>query len=669
MTVSTKSPGREKERGQGGYLPISAYALIGDCHTAALVAADGSIDWYCPQRFDAPAVFCRILDAQRGGYTSLAPSGEYAASRAYRENSNLLETSFSTNSGKVMVTDFMPVYPRQASRRGYDVANSWRIIRMVQGLDGDVEMELRFKPMFNYARERTEIAIERGGAVAAAHNQYLTLSVPGVDLDPDGPESVRGTFKVRAGERKWVVLTDSDDPARARAHLAPSDCAEQMATTERYWQEWSKRCSFRGRYSDVVVRSALTLKMLTYEPTGAIIAAPTTSLPEEIGGVRNWDYRYSWVRDSSLILYSLLTIGYHNEAADFIGFLRETQKRDPTSVPQVMYAVDGRRTLTEHTAGELEGYMGSRPVRIGNGAYRQFQLDIFGEILTAAYVHFQTPTNHAIRTGRTGGRRPSKETWALLKNLVNQAAANWRESDYGIWEVRGGRQQFLHSKVMCWAALDRGIRLADEHGLDAPLEEWKRTRATVREAILKYGYNEKVGAFTQAFGSSALDASALIVPRVGLLPATDPRVASTIKLIEERLTADGLVYRYLNEDGLPGGEATFSLCTLWLADALALAGKVDRAREFFENVLRRANDVGLLAEEINPSTGEQLGNFPQGFTHLAVVRTAVDLARAHKLGAEHKPQTEAHRAGQAKVAARQGYSGGDKGDKEERKTR
>lgn len=649
---------------QRGYLPISSYALIGDCHTAALVASDGSIDWYCPQRFDAPAVFCRLLDATRGGFTSLSPVGGYSTTRAYVRNTNLLETSFVTGTGKAKVTDFMPVYRRQRSRRGYDVANAWRIIRMVQGLEGDVEMEIRFRPTFNFAQDPSELAVESGGAVAVSGTQYLTLSCPGVELEPEAPESVRGVFTVRAGERRWIVLTDSSDPDQARKQLDPADCPEQLTTTAKYWEEWSKRCSFRGRYRDAVVRSALTLKLLTYEPTGAIVAAPTTSLPEEIGGVRNWDYRYSWIRDSSLILYALLTIGYHDEAADFLSFLRETQRRDPTSMPQIMYAIDGRRELVEHTLGQMEGYRGSRPVRVGNGAYRQFQLDIFGELLTAAYVHFQTPTNHALRTGNSRGRRPARETWTLLRSLVNQAAERWQEADYGIWEVRGGKQQFLYSKVMCWAALDRGIRLAEGHGLEAPVDRWKRTRDAIRDAVLTNGYNDKVGAFTQAFGSSALDASALIIPRVGLLPATDPRVMSTISLTEERLMRDGLVYRYLTEDGLTGSESTFTLCTLWLADDLALAGETDRATDIFENVLRRANDVGLLAEEINPSTGEQLGNFPQGFTHLALIRTAVDLAKAHKHGAEHQAQTEARRAGEARVAARQGYSNG----KQERKS-
>lgn len=652
------------------YPPISTYALIGDCHTCALVSCDGSIDWYCPERFDAPAVFCRMLDTKKGGYMSIEPADPSSTTRRYLDSTNILETTFRTGSGKVRVTDFMPVFRRQSSHRGYDVASAGQIIRLVEGLSGEVDLEVTFKPTFNYARDHTRLAPVSGGVIARAGGSFLTLSCPAVSFEVDQHHAARGSLKVREGERHWVVLSDASTEEKARMALHPHDCQRKLTDTEEYWTKWAGRCTYRGRYREDVLRSALTLKMLTYEPTGAIVAAPTTSLPEQIGGVRNWDYRYSWLRDASLIFYALMTIGYQDEATDFIHWLRHTQQRDPTAAPQIMYGIDGRHELNEVDLDSLDGYMGSKPVRVGNQAYDQFQLDIYGEVLTAAYAHYRAPTNHAEKGGNHNGKGPAKATWELLRSFVEQAASKWRQPDNGIWEVRGGPQHFLYSKVMCWAAVDRGIKLAQEHHLEAPLDKWVATRDQIRKAILTEGYNEEIGAFTQAFGSPHLDASALTIPRVGFLPPTDPRVKSTVRRIQRDLTHNGLVFRYRADDGLPGGEGTFALCSLWLVDALALGGELEEAHDLFQKVLSYANDVGLLSEEIDSRTGDLLGNFPQGFTHLALIRSAVDMAKVAKHGPEEQPENEAERATRARWGAREGGSEGQssKPDTQKRRT-
>jgi GH15 family glucan-1,4-alpha-glucosidase len=609
--------------------------LIGDCHTAALVSSTGSIDWLCPDRFDAPAVFCRLLDWRRGGFFSVAPVGPFSTSRRYVGETNVLETTFSGASGSMRLVDLMPVHPRTTHRRGYDVGGSRRVLRLLEGLSGELEVEVAFKPTFDFARERTEIAVRPAtGAIARAGGRYLALASRSVDLHTGPRAVVRGRLRLRAGEHRWLVLTSADDPDRAEEALAPVSCDDQLARTVEYWQGWSRRCTYRGRYRAQVLRSALVLKLLTYEPTGALVAAPTTSLPEEIGGQRNWDYRFTWLRDASLTLYALLTIGYTEEAADFLEWLEQSLGSDPTRAPQIMYGIDGRRELPEHILDHLEGYRRSRPVRIGNAAADQRQFDIYGDVLRAAALQYSPPVaRHA----------PSQEAWAVLRDLVQRAADNWDQAGNGIWEVRGGPQPFLYGRLMCWAALQAGERLATTYGLEAPLEAWRTVREEVRQAILEHGYDPELGAFTQAAGSSTLDASSLIIPRIGFLPPTDPRVQSTIEAIRKHLTGNGLVYRYRSPDGLPGREGAFTMCTFWLVDALALSGRTDEARALFEQVLDDANDVGLLAEEIDPETGELLGNFPQGFSHLALIGAAVNLAKVERRGAERQPKTEAER--------------------------
>lgn len=599
-----------------GYRPIRDYALIGDAHTAALVSNDGSIDWCCLPCFDSPAVFCRLLDARKGGWFRVGSVEPAEASRGYVDGTtNVLRTTFRTGGGRLRLTDFMPVQPRTAGSGVTEIAPGRRILRLVEGLAGEVDVEVAFRPTFDYARTETTIAPLPGGAVARAGGESLTLACP-VALRPDGAGALRGRFRLAAGERRWVALAYGADAEPGQGADDQADAA--LARTLEYWRAWAARGTYDGPYRDLVLRSALVLKLLTFEPTGALVAAPTTSLPEEIGGARNWDYRYTWLRDSALILDALMGIGYHDEALDFFGWLERLGIRSGDG-PQIAYAVDGGADLPERTLDHLEGYRRSRPVRVGNAAASQRQLDVYGEILDAAYLCVERM------------RQPHPALAGVLPALADRAAARWCEPDQGIWEVRGGPRHFLYSKLLCWVALDRAVRLVQRAGISGDVARWRRAREAIRRAILSEGYDAEVGAFTQALGEPALDASALAIPLVGFLPPTDPRVRSTVDRVRERLTAHGLVYRYLTEDGLPGGEATFALCSFWLVDNLALGGRVDEARELFERVAGCANDLGLLSEEIEPRSGELLGNFPQGFTHLALIRSALTIARAESL--------------------------------------
>jgi GH15 family glucan-1,4-alpha-glucosidase len=555
---------------------------------------------------------------------------------------NVLETTFTTASGQVRVTDFMPVRRRRAKHKGHDVDTDQQILRLVEAVSGPADVDISFRPTFDYARAETTISTpSEGGAVATGNGQYLALACPGTPLSADGQGGVAGRLALGAGERRWLALTlvDSADAARAALTLPDADAA--LTRTVRYWDGWAADGTYHGPYRNQVLRSALVLKLLTYEPTGAVVAAPTTSLPEEIGGERNWDYRFTWLRDSSLILSALMTLGHQEESVDFGRWLRRTVESDPKAELQIMYTIDGGRDLPEITIDGLTGYRDSRPVRVGNGAAGQRQLDIFGEVMIAIAVHFLVASRRPGQPRRARG--PSRASWALVQRLVGAAAAHWQEPDSGIWEVRGGPQQFLYSRLMCWAAMEAGVRLASAFKLQAPLAQWTQTRDAIRTAILERGYNDSLGAFTQAFGNTALDASALAIPRLGFLPATDPRVQSTVDRIQRDLTHNGLVYRYRTEDGLAGGEATFALCTFWLIDALALGGRLDEAQALFERTIGYANDVGLLAEEIDPTSGALIGNFPQGFTHLGLIRSAVILATVAQQGPEHTAQTDVDR--------------------------
>jgi GH15 family glucan-1,4-alpha-glucosidase len=622
--------------------------LIGDCETAALVSKEGSIDWYCPGRFDAPAVFCRILDARRGGYWSVAPVGAHASRRRYRERTNVLETTFVTDDGMVRLTDFMPIQQSPTSHATSGTPAFRGIYRLVEVLAGAVDLELRCKPTFDYARARGDVEIHANGAIARGGSESLLLTCPGVDLTPTKDHGLHGQFRLAAGERRWLTLTGAPGAATPGAALTPDECDELLRQTCAYWEEWIAKCNYHGAYRSKVLRSALALKLMTYAPTGAVVAAPTTSLPEEIGGTRNWDYRYTWLRDSSTAIFALMAVGHPDDARSFYDWLMRTLESQSSGHPQILYTIDGRPEATESVLSNLEGYRCSAPVRIGNGAATQLQLDVYGEILATVYVYAVNQATGTPAGSHRGG--PSQRAWSLIHRLVDLVVQDWQQPDSGIWEVRGGiLQPFLYSRLMCWVALEAALRLAHYYRLPGPIESWTHTRDAIRQAILERGYDAKCGAFTQAFGSTTLDATALLLPAVGFLPPTDSRVQSTIERIRTQLTRDGLVYRYLGPDGLAGGEATFTFCSFWLVNALALGGKLDDAYELFEKVVDYANDVGLLAEEIDPLTGEQIGNFPQAFSHVGLINSAVNLAIAEKQGAEERPEMLAERLRRARA--------------------
>lgn len=639
--------------GHSQYHPLADYGVIGDCHTVALIAADGSIDWYCPGRFDSAAVFCRLLDSDRGGYFRVAPVENFDTEQCYQGHTNILESRFESRSGSVVLTDFMPLHRRTPTRRGYDVGTSKTIIRIIEGKTGRVELSVDFHPTFDYARKRASVErISSSVLLAGGGDELLTLSCS-TDLDfrATAEGGMEARLVVEAGQRHWLLLTEAHNRAQVVEVPNPDRCRGQLADTREYWQSWAEGCTYKGPYLQEVLRSSLVLKLLTYEPTGAVVAAPTTSLPEQLGGERNWDYRYTWLRDASLILYALTAVGYDHEAADFFEWLQQTHQKDPSSSLQVLYGIDGGREMKETILDHLAGYRHSRPVRTGNAAAGQLQLDIYGEILTAAHLYFKSGMGERAGAANRSKQRLLHEDWPLLTRLVNQAAERWEEPDNGIWEVRGGLRQTLYSKIMCWAAVDRGMRLAREYSLGAPLERWHKVRERIKTAILSRGYNRTVGAFVQNLDGSELDASVLAIPRVGLLPPTDERIQSTIATITSQLSSNGLVYRYRSADGLQGSEVTFALCTFWLVDCLALSGRLDQARELFEHVASFGSPLGLFSEEIDPTTGELLGNFPQGFTHMALINSAVNLAKAERHGAEREAETEFERAARGRAAA------------------
>jgi GH15 family glucan-1,4-alpha-glucosidase len=625
--------------------------LIGNCLTAALVGREGSIDWWCPARFDAPAVLCRILGAERGGFFSVRPAGTWDSSRQYVGDTNVLLTIYRSRDAELRVTDYMPMRSSRAHGSGADQAGKPVIVRRIEVTSGDAEVRVRYRPSCEYGLGRPVVeSVSDRGLVTDCGDMYLGVFCPTVGLRESGGVW-EAALELKAGDQYTVALEHSSSREEALAALNRPMDEDDLPRTVEFWKNWARRCSYRGPYRAAVVRSALTLKMLSYNPAGSLVAAPTTSLPEDIGGERNWDYRFTWLRDTTLIVYALTTLNYHHEAVRFLHWLESVMKHRLDETPQIMYEIDGGRCIPEKKLFHLDGYRGSRPVRVGNAAANQRQLDIYGEILTAAYVHYHRPDEQPGRSRHGHAEKPDAEAWQTLRALVDDAVDHWEEPDNGIWEVRGGLRHFLYSKLMCWAAVDRGIRLASEHGLDADLECWRRTRDRMRERIEVEGYNDKLGCFTQSFGSDTVDAAALAIPRVGFLSATDPRVLSTIDRIKKDLVQDGLVYRYRTPDGLVGGEGTFLLCTFWLVEALALAGRVDEATELYEQTIALANDLGLFSEELDAKTKEFLGNFPQGFTHLSLIRAAVDLARARVHGPEERRVTEGERARRAHRAA------------------
>jgi GH15 family glucan-1,4-alpha-glucosidase len=592
---------------------VDDYALIGDLRTAALVGRDGSIDWCCLPRFDSDACFAALLGGPEHGRWSLRPTGEVRrTSRRYRNESLVLESTLVTAGGSVRITDFMPpltdiTFPRRES------AN---IVRIVEGLTGRVAMrsELLVRPDFGrtvpWVQEREDGSVS---AIAGPDAVSLRADVP---LRRTDGTAIVAEFTVRRGERVPFALTWFPSHRPVPAAL---DADRALAGTEGFWDEWVSLCTHHGIYRDEVVRSLVVLKALTYAPTGGIVAAPTTSLPEAIGGSRNWDYRFCWLRDATLTLLTMLDSGYREEAASWRQWLLRAVAGNPDDV-QIMYGLGGERRLDERELHWLPGFEGSRPVRVGNAASRQLQLDTYGEVLDALYET------------ELYGAPADPDVWALVTRLLAWLETGRREKDSGIWEVRGRPRHFTHSKVMAWVAFDRGVRLVEEFGHDGPVDRWRAIRDEIHAEVLTRGFSKRKQAFTQAYGSDELDASLLQIPLVGFLPASDPRMISTVAAIREELGYGALLHRYRTHagnggDGLPPGEGMFLACSFWLVSVLALQGEITEAHELFNGLLDLSNDLGLLAEQYDPTTGEQLGNFPQALTHLALIDAALLLDR------------------------------------------
>ncbi|MBG0564284.1 glycoside hydrolase family 15 protein [Actinoplanes aureus] len=584
-------------------LPIEDYAIIADTQTSALVGRNGSIDWLCVPRFDSGAIFAALLGDEENGHWTLCPAGDYTARRWYRDETLVLETEFETEDGVVRLIDFMP--PRTESPS---------VVRIVEGVRGEVEMSMVLRLRFDYGHVVPWVYREQGDLVAVAGPDAAWLRTP---VQTRGENlATRAEFTVRAGDQVPFTLTWRP------SHLTPPESANpvhQLGVTEGYWRGWVSECTYEGEWRDAVVRSLLTLKALTYAPTGGIVAAATTSLPEKLGGVRNWDYRFCWLRDATITLQSLLYSGFQSEARAWRKWLLRAIAGNPAEL-QIMYGVAGERRLDEYVATWLTGYDGN-PVRIGNAAAEQFQLDVYGEVMDA------------LHQGRRAGLKADDPSWGLQVQLMEFVEEHWRDPDEGIWEVRGGPKQFVHSKLMAWVAADRAVKAVDEFDLDGPIDRWTRLRDDIRADILENGYDPDRKTFTQFYGSEELDAALLMVPLVGFLPADDERVIGTVAAIEEHLLVDGFVQRYTQHpdtdvDGLPPGEGAFLACTFWLADNYALMGRHDEARETFARLLALRNDVGLLSEEYDTAAGRLVGNFPQAFSHVPLIDTARTLTSA-----------------------------------------
>ena len=584
---------------------IEDYALIGDLETAALVSREGSIDWLCVPRFDSGAAFAALLGTSDNGHWTIRPAGKFRpVGRRYRGDTLVLETELETDTGVVRLIDFMP--PRETNPD---------VVRIVEGVRGRVDMQMELVIRFDYGSIVPWVRSVEGTLVAIAGPDALLLRTP-VEHEGRDMRTV-AEFTVLAGERVPFVLRwfPSNQPPPE-----PIEPEGALAATVYFWEEWAARCTYEGRWHDAVHRSLLTLKALTFAPTGGIVAAPTTSLPEWIGGVRNWDYRFCWLRDATLTLLALIRAGYVEEAGAWRDWLLRAIAGSPDDV-QIMYGVAGERRLSEFELPWLAGYEGSLPVRVGNGASGQRQLDVYGEVVDALY------------TARCQGLPASDDAWRLTGKVFEWLESGWREPDEGIWEVRGPRRHFTHSKVMAWVAFDRAVKTLERFGRDGPVDRWKAARRAIKDEVLREGYNAERGAFTQFFGSDRLDASCLLIPLVGFLPATDERVVGTVRAIEEELLRGGFVERYRadeeNEDvdGLPPGEGAFLPCSFWLAAVRWQQGRREEAVELYERLLGLRNDVGLISEEYDPERGRLVGNFPQAFTHIGIVETAFTLSR------------------------------------------
>lgn len=595
------------------YKPIEDYGIIGDLHTVALVGVDGSIDWCCLPHFDSSSVFAAILDSGKGGFFQISPVEPARQKQMYLSDSCVLVTRFLSPSGVGEVIDFMPIGSREGREKEYH-----QILRKVRVVRGTLRFKLECRPAFDYARGKHSLRLKNHGAVFNSKKACLGLTSP---VKLHGEDSgVSAEFTLRIGQERTFILRWAPHSDDTRALDPEFDVEGAFRRTLEFWRRWLAGCRYQGRWREMVHRSAMTLKLLTFAPTGAIVAAPTTSLPEEIGGVRNWDYRYTWIRDAAFTIYGFLRLGFTREAEQFMSWIdARAHEVGRDGSLQIMYGINGEHELKESQLKNLEGYRGSSPVRIGNGAYNQLQLDIYGELMDSVYLSnkYSKPISY--------------DLWQYLRRLLSHVCDIWQKKDEGIWEMRGGRQHFVYSKLMCWVALDRGIRLSNKRSFPGNLERWRKTRDRIYEEIMARGWNEAKGCFVQHYDTDALDASNLIMPLTFFISPTDPRMLSTLKATLKVLVSDSLVYRYQigrgASDGLSGGEGTFSMCTFWLVECLTRAGRVEEARLIFEKMLSYANHLGLFAEEVGPC-GEALGNFPQAFTHLGLISSAFNLDRA-----------------------------------------
>ncbi len=596
------------------YQPINSYGVIGDCHSVVLISPDGAVDWGCLPDFDSPAIFCRLLDAEHGGYFQIGPTDKsIPGTQRYLSGSNVLQTKFASTTGEIVLTDFMPVETLSAwPYRGMN-NNTWTrddgschsVVRGVECTYGELQVTMILKVSPNYAASPAEITLspDNMGAVISGGNQHVGLGIVGAyrvssfvmnvtQEEGEAHPSIVATMTLREGERILFAVGVGRNAQAARrlveVELPLRNFDWELAHTLHCWRKWIASCTYKGPYVNLVQRSALTLKMMTFAPTGAIVAAPTTSLPEGLGGERNWDYRFTWLRDATFTLYALNVLGFTEEARAFTHWLQGLSYANGEDL-QIMYGIRGERDLTEHELRHLSGYCDSSPVRVGNGAAQQKQLDVFGEVLDCIHLY-----------RRQGAFEQYDETldgplWAMMRTLVEHVCAHWQEQDSGIWEVRGGMRHFVYSKVMCWVALDRGIRAAQQLGLEADMPRWSLVRDQIRADILMHGYNTTIGSFTQAYDDTALDASNLLLPLVGFIPPDDPRMRSTVDNIIEHLTDEyGFVYRYLNNDGLSGSEGSFTICTFWLVDNLAMQGRLTEARSLFRAIAHLCRAVGIV---------------------------------------------------------------------------
>jgi GH15 family glucan-1,4-alpha-glucosidase len=584
-------------------LRIEDYAIIADLQSVAMVGNDGSIDWLCLPRFDSDACFAALLGTRDNGRWLLTPEAKVTSvRRCYRPGTLILETEMETAEGTVALIDLMPI-----AGKGTD------LVRIVEGRRGKVPMRMDLVIRFVYGSAVPWVRHIEGGIEAVAGPDVLRLRTP---VEMHGQEmSTVAHFDVSAGERIPFLLT------WAPSHLPDPGCVDPfqaLAETERSWRDWSARCTLQGAHRDLVLRSLITLKALTYEPTGGIVAAATTSLPEKIGGVRNWDYRICWLRDATFTLYSLLSAGYSDEARAWRNWLQRAAAGDPAQL-QILYGLGGERRVPELVLDWLPGYEGSRPVRIGNAASRQLQIDVYGEVMDAMHL------------SRSVGLADEQSAWGLQREMMEYLEKIWEAPDEGIWEVRGPRRHFTHSKVMAWVAFDRAVKGIEGFGLKGPVERWREVRERIRSSVLEHGFDAKVDSFVQSYGSTDTDASLLLLPLVGFIRADDPRMLGTVNRVERELLRDGFVARYVTRpgvDGLPPGEGAFLACSFWLVDNYVLQGRMDEARAMFERLAGLANDVGLLAEEYDPIDKRQVGNFPQAFSHVSLVNSAINLSRA-----------------------------------------